>query len=350
MSGDKTEQPTPKRRRDLRKKGQVPVSKEVASAGLTVTFFALFIGLLGSMIDQLKQLILLPVPVLDADFAAAAEQLLRAYGMAMLRLVAPFIGALLVVGTAAYVLQNGLLFSLQAVAPSLNKLNPGQYFKKTFSVQNFVEFGKSILKVVVLSVVLLFVLRGGLQAIVRVPTCGVACLREITGALLFRIVIYTGLAFVVVAAADFAFQRWNFTKKNMMSKDEIKREYKESEGDPLIKGKRRQLHQQLLAEGMVQMARQSTVLVTNPTHIAVAIYYDRETTPLPRVTAIGTDLVAKRMIEAATAAGVPVVQDVPLAHSLLDAAVIEEYIPTQLIEPLAEILRSLESLAAAAGG
>ena len=129
-----------------------------------------------------------------------------------------------------------------------------------------------------------------------------------------------------------------------MSKDEVKREFKESEGDPMIKGQRKQLHQQLIMEGQVDRSRKASVLITNPTHIAVAVVYRQDETPLPVVTAMGTDLLAKRMIEAATQAGVPVMQNVPLAHALLENAALDQYIPSDLIEPFVEVLRALRDL------
>ena len=349
MSGEKTEQPTAKKRRDLREQGQVAQSKEVPSAALMLAFFGLFVATAGTMVDRFKALILMPLPLLQADFTTSVEDLLRAYMDAMLLALAPFLGVVVVVGVASYVFQTGLMFSMQSIAPSLKKLNPAEYVKKTFGAQNFVEFGKSIVKILVLGLVLTFVIRDGMQAMVLLPTCGISCFSGVTGSLLIDVILWSAGPFILVGAFDFAFQRWSFTKRNMMSKDEVKREYKESEGDPLIKGKRKQLHQQMLSEGMVDRARKASVLIVNPTHIAVAITYRHGETPLPVVSGMGTDLVASRMIAAAVAADVPVMRDVPLAHSLLETGLLDQYIPSELIEPLAEILRALGKLAADVG-
>jgi type III secretion protein U len=349
VSGEKTERPTPKRLKDARKKGQVAFSKEVVSAVLMLGFFGLFLATMPAMIERFSTIVLMPVPVLHKDFASAADELLQGYFSAMAMLLAPFLLIVVVGSIAACTMQFGLLMSGEAVKPSLKKFNPAEYFKKTFGLQNVVELLKSILKILVFSLVILFLLRDGMQAIVRAPSCGLHCLRDLLGTLLSTMLLWIAGPLIVVAAADFGYQRWSFTNKNKMTKDEVKREYKESEGDPMIKGQRKQLHQQMLNEGTVDRARKATVLVTNPTHIAVAIYYKPEETPLPIVTATGTDLVARRMVEAATEAGVPVMQNIPLAHALLEQGVVDEYIPSELIEPFAEVLRALRGLAEASG-
>jgi type III secretion protein U len=345
VSGQKTEQPTSKKLRDARKRGEVAFSKEIVSSALILAFFALFAATLPTLVQRFGALLLLPVPLLDTDVQDASNQLIDAYVHEMIAILAPFFMVAVVGTIAACTLQFGLLLSLESAKPSLKKFNPGSYFKKTFAVQNVVEFLKSNLKIMVLTFLIFILLRDSMRAIVLAPTCGLECLREVMGKLLFNMAVWSAGPFIVVAAADFGFQKWNFNKKNMMSKDEVKREYKESEGDPQIKGMRKQLHQQMLAEGAVDRSRKATVLITNPTHVAVAVFYERDNTPLPVVTAIGTDLVAQRMIEAAVAAGVPVMRNVDLARSLLEEASIDQYIPSNLIEPFAEVLRSLQDLA-----
>lgn len=346
MSGEKTEEPTSKKLRDARKRGEVAFSKEIVSSALILAFFALFAVSLPSIVQRFGALVLLPIPLLDADIRDASNQLIDAYVHEMANILAPFFLVAIVGTIAACTMQFGLLLSLESAKPSLKKLNPGAYFKKTFGMQNMVEFLKSNLKIIVLALLIFFLLRDSMRIIVLAPTCGLDCLRDVTGKLLFNMAVWSAGPFIVVAVADFGFQKWNFRKKNMMSKDEVKREYKESEGDPQIKGMRKQLHQQMLAEGAVNRSRKATVLITNPTHVAVAVFYERDSTLLPVVTAIGTDLVAQRMIEAAVAAGVPVMRNVDLARSLLEEASIDQYIPSNLIEPFAEVLRSLQDLEA----
>ena len=153
------------------------------------------------------------------------------------------------------------------------------------------------------------------------------------------------MVYVVIALADFGYQRFAYKKDLMMSKDEVKREYKESEGDPHIKGHRKHLHQELMMSGMVEKTRKASVVVTNPTHFAVALYYDDDKTPLPIVLAKGADLIAKRMIEIAREEGIPVMQNIPLARALYANAQLDQYIPSDLLEPVAEVLRVVRQVA-----
>jgi len=344
MSGDKTEDPTPKKLRDLKKKGQIAFSKEVPSAALMIAFFGLFLTITPKLVDQSKAMVLLGPTVLHANFSEAADQLFAAYVKAMASMLAPAFLVVFVVGIAACILQSGIMFSTESVQPSLNKLNPATYFKNTFSIKNAIEFLKSVVKVGILTLVVYFLVKDGIRASIAAMRCGVPCLQAVLGGLLTDLAIWSSGPFIVIAFADFAFQKWQFTNQNKMSKDEVKREYKESEGDPMIKGMRKQLHQQLLAEGNIQTAREATVLVTNPTHIAVAIVYEEGKTPLPIVTAVGVDYVAHRMMKAAEEAGVPIMRNVPLARGLFENASIDQYVPSDLIEPMAEVLRAIRDL------
>jgi type III secretion protein U len=149
---------------------------------------------------------------------------------------------------------------------------------------------------------------------------------------------------MIIAAFDYFLQYRQHMNGLMMSKDEIKREYKEMEGDPHIKSKRKQFHQELLMEDTSGRVRKSSVLVTNPTHIAIAILYDAEETPLPMVLAKGEGYLAERMIAIAKEEGIPIMQNVPLARSLHAEAPVDQYIPSSLIEPIAEVLRWVQSL------
>ncbi len=158
-----------------------------------------------------------------------------------------------------------------------------------------------------------------------------------------RVLVSAGV-FCVIAAADWCFQKWQFNKQHMMSKEEVKREFKESEGDPLIKGKRKQLHQEMIAQNQIANVRKAKVLVTNPTHFAVALDYEKDRTPLPVILAKGQGVLAQRMIETAREEGIPIMRNVPLARSLYEQGTENAYIPQDLIGPVAEVLRWVQSL------
>ena len=204
---------------------------------------------------------------------------------------------------------------------------------------------KSLIKIALLSVVLYHTIRSHLGDLVKLPYCGVGCVLPLLGVLMQDLAVAAGFAFLIIAGADFAFQRFQFTQQMKMTKDEVKREYKEMEGDPMIKSKRRQLHQELLAQNMENNVKRATVVVTNPTHIAVALEYREGETPLPVVLAKGERLMAARIVEIARREGIPIMENVPLAHALYADAQVDQYIPSDLIGAVAEVLRWVAQLA-----
>ncbi len=336
---EKTEQPTPKKLRDARKKGQVAKSKEVSSAALIVTVFGLFLFLMPYFLQELADMIVAPSVFYETEFALASDAVLREMLQAAFVIVVPIIGAVAVVGIAANVAQVGLLAAAESIKPDLKKLNPGAGFKKIFSLKNLVEFIKSIVKIAFLSILLFLVIRSSLQDLVRIPHCGVGCIIPVLSEIFFDVIVYTSAAFIAIATADYVYQKWQFTKDQKMSKDEVKREYKESEGDPHIKGKRKQLHRELMSSNTEAGARRAKVVVTNPTHLAIAMDYRRGQTPLPIIVAKGRNIAAKRIVQIAQQEGIPIMQNVPLAHGLFDDGVVGQYIPVDLIDEVAEVMR-----------
>lgn len=341
---DKTEQPTAKKLREARRKGQVAYSKDFTQTILILAVFGYFIGNGVSMMESMGDLILLPGRVVDLPFTMAFDVVVREMAGIVAGLLVPVLILVMVAGIFADMMQVGVNFAFEAIKPSAKKLNVASNAKNMVSKKNLVEFLKSLVKVTFLSVLVYLVVRGSLNDLMRVPPNGVPGVLKALGSLVGEIMAYTAVAYIIVAAFDFAFQRFNHTKQLMMSKDEVKREYKESEGDPHIKGKRKQFHQELMAGGMVQQSRKASVVVTNPTHIAVALKYDREETPLPLVLAKAEGVLAKRIVEVAAEEGIPVMRNVPLARALFQTAEIDQYIPSDLIEPVAEVLRWVQQL------
>ena len=344
MSDEKTEQPTSKKLRDAREKGQVANSKDVASTALLVALFAYFFIAWDWIYESCLELIRLPAEFYDVPFAEAYPEIIAASVTKILLLTLPVLGVVMVVGVAANYFQIGALFVLEPMKPDLKKLNPVDKAKQIFSIKNLVEFAKSVFKVAFLGILLFLLIRDSLSALVEVPYSGLDGVLVLLGKLMFLVAIYTSFVYIVIAAIDFGFQRWQHNKQLMMSKDEVKREYKEMEGDPTIKSKRKQLHQEMVMSDNVEKTKKSTVLVTNPTHRAIAIYYEEGETKLPMIMAKGEGALAERMIAAAKEAGIPIMQNVPLAHDLFDHGHIEQYIPTELIEPIAEVLRWVQQI------
>jgi len=344
MSGEKTEEPTPKKLNDARKKGQVAQSKDVSSTAMLAIVLA-FLFIAGSWIfGQLEQLVALSGDLAAQPFDEALGKMKVATFNTIMKITLPLAGIVVFFGVGVNFLQIGPLFVLEPMKPELKKLNPVEKAKQMFSMKNIIEFLKSSFKVAFLGVLLYLTIRAEVPNLVEVPYVGLDGALALLKALLLRIAGITIVAYIVVSAADFFFQRWQHTKQLRMTKDEVKREYKESEGDPHIKGKRKQLHQEMVMSGNIEKAKKATVLVTNPTHRAIAIQYEEGKNKLPVVTAKAEGAVALRMMKAAKEAGVPIMRNVPLATDLFHHADVEQYIPVELIEPIAEVLRWVREL------
>jgi flagellar biosynthesis protein FlhB len=245
------------------------------------------------------------------------------------------------VGIVAEYLQAGPVFAMDKLKPKAENLNPVEGVKRMFLMDNLVELAKSVGKTVLLAVVGWFVLLAALPSLAKlllvddsaVGAVGVA-LWEVTRSTL----VWTSALFVLVALLDAAWQRHSFTKKMRMSLRDIRQEVKESEGDPYIRQHRRQAHEEWSQRNAQQAARQANVLVVNPTHVAIAIEYDREACPVPMLSAKGEGHVARAMREAAEDAGVPIVRNVELARTLLARGEWGEIVPQDLFDIVAEVI------------
>lgn len=344
MSDEKTEQPTAKRLREAREKGEVAKSQEVPSA-LTVMLIAVwFIAMGSSMLMDLIGMTEVPFLVMNRPFTEALTIVSETTLFSALKVAGPLFAMVMLIALCANLAQVGVLFSFEAIIPKIENLNPKKWFQKVFSLKNAVEFLKNIIKITVLGLTSWYIFMKHLPTLFRIPSGTVEHIWTILGTVILDLILTCASVFCVIAAVDWLFQRWQFTKQHMMSKDEVKREYKESEGDPMIKGKRKQLHQELLAQGKMDKVRKSKVLITNPTHYAIALDYDQEKTPLPIVLAKGEGELAKRMIKVAEEEGIPIMRNVPLAHALFEQGTEDAYIPSELIVPVAEVLRWVQSL------
>ena len=345
MSGEKTEQPTHKKLQDARKKGQVAKSKDFTQTVLVLALFGYLLAAGESLAHAFAELLVLPLSIVGQPFHAALNVLVNDILHKAVAILLPFLGIVIGGAVLAEGLQVGVLFSFEALKPSGKKLNVLANAKNIFSTKSLVEFLKNCLKVVIVGSVLYVVLRQEMAHLLALPKAGVVGVGMAIAALLKVLIVYVSGAYLVIALADFLYQRFAYKKQLMMTKEEVKREYKEAEGDPHIKGARKQLHQELMTSGMVEKTRKASVVVTNPTHIAVALYYNDEETPLPVVLAKGADLLAHRIIAIAREAGVPVMQNIPLARALHARAQIEQYVPSDLLEPIAEVLRIVRQVA-----
>ncbi|HEX6707418.1 MAG TPA: type III secretion system export apparatus subunit SctU [Albitalea sp.] len=344
--GDKTEKPTPKRLEDARKKGDVSKSKEVTSTVVLVVWLALgalVIGLATTRIAMLCESLFTTI----ADgwrvtgYAGAVRSLGTQAAELGLLLVAMLLVPAAAVGLLTDFLQAGPVLTFEKIKPKLDALNPVEGVKRMFTMDNLIEVVKAIAKTALLFGIGWLVVKSALPDIVglaRSPTLPPQRLGALLWDLTVKALAWTVAVFALVALLDAAYQRFSFTKKMRMSMRDIKQEVKESEGDPHIKQHRRQAHQEWSQRNAQQAARTANVLVVNPTHVAIAIDYDRETTPVPTIAAKGEDHVARAMREAAEEAGVPIVRNVPLARDLLARADVGDAVPADLFDIIAEVI------------
>lgn len=348
MSQEKTEKPTEKRLRDARKKGQVSKSQDLTSALMLITAVVIFwlsgtitaAVLLKAMQSGIETAgsftgVLTRERAFEILFQAALD-----FGLALAPL---FI--FMIAGAVIYnYVQVGSIFAFEGVKPDFSKLNPAEGFKQKFlKSRPYIELGKTILKSLITFVVVGWVLYSEIPNIVNLSSQDINIIVSYTFGLILRIGFYVGLLFLSLAVGDFFLQRFLFLNQMKMSKQEVKQEYKESEGDPLIKWLRRNMHREILAQSSVAAVKTADVVVVNPTHVAVALKYDRANSSAPIVVAKGADLIAKQIREIAKKADVPMMRDVPLARALYELDLDAE-IPEEMYETVAEVLRWVYTL------
>ena len=344
MSSDKTEQPTPKRLREAREKGDVPKSQDMAPALTVLALVVYFIAKGEDIFFELQDMTNAVFSTVGMPFDQAFGLAITGVAKASLAIVAPIVALVMAAALIGILGQVGVLIAVKAAIPQMDNINPSKWFKKIFSIKNAVDFLKNVIKVTVLGVTAWMVMRDHMRELFLIPGGDIRILWATLGSTAKDLTLNVAGVFCVIALLDYLFQRWQYNKQHMMSKDEVKKEYKEMEGDPHIKSKRKQLHQEMISQNSLGNVRKAKVLVTNPTHYAVALDYEKDKTPLPVIVAKGEGALAKRMIEVAKEEGIPIMQNVPLARDLFRNGTENSYIPQDLIGPVAEVLRWVQSL------
>lgn len=348
----KTEEPTARRLEKARDDGQVAVSQEVRTlfmlGGVLIIAWLLAPWVMGGLRDYMRGFIE-HVAVMDTTVEGVQEMFGKVVLEVSLWLAMPIglLGLLAVLGTTT---QVGLLFTAKKLEPKLSTINPIKGFGRLFSMNSLVEFLKSIAKVFIIAVV-------GVLAVVPVMRSPDQMVDESLLATLDHahtaVVLLLGAvvaAVLVLAVADFVWQRHQHRDSLKMSKQEMKDEFKDQEGDPQVKGKIRQLRQQRAKQRMMSAVPDANVVVTNPTHFAVALKYDMEKMAAPVVVAKGQDLIALKIREIAEENDVPIVENPPLARALFKAVDLEEEIPQEHYKAVAEVIGYVMKLKKAGGG
>ena len=337
--GEKTEEATQQRREDFRKRGQVAQTKELAS--VLVIFGALMmIWLFGRFfLVQLNELITQSVQGFLVS-AAREGDWLAACSFAITKLIlllAPVLGMFWVISFASSVAQVGFLYNEEALQFRLERMNPISGFKRIASFKSLFEGLKAIVKLVVVSSVAYFVLRSEVKAIPHLVDYSIAQLLTYLGDVIFKLLAGVGSLMGVLAGMDFLFQRWDLEKEMMMTKEEIKEEVKSREGDPLMRARIKRVQREVASRRMMEKVPTADVIVTNPTHIAVALKYD-DTMAAPRMIAKGADLIAEKIKELARTHNIPIVENKPLARAMFKTLKLGQTIPRELYTAVAEVL------------
>lgn len=343
---DKTEEPSYKKLSDAKKKGQIPKSVELNSA--IILLFVMFVFRIygDSLYTNGRLFIIQSYKYLTTKVMNNGDVLSIFLFMVKNGLIAalPIVLTVLVVGVAGNLLQSGFIFTTESIKPKFEKINPLQGFKRFFSKRSFVELLKSVAKVTVVSYVAYSFIKSKLNDILKTsdlnPKGIFPFVKNIADSQLSRIVI----VMLLIGIIDFVFQRRQYKKDLRMTKQEVKEEFKQMEGNPEIKSKIRQKQREMSMRRMMHEVPKATVVVTNPTHFAVALKYDKGENAAPVVVAKGADLVAFRIKEIAKENNVPILENKQLARTLYARVEINEVIPVELYQTVAEIIAYVYSM------
>jgi len=342
FSEEKTEQPTEKKKRDARKKGQVAQSKDVPQAlSLIIVFFTIQLTS-GYFTNHM-----LEIYAVITDWMSRPDELYNITNLTemlayillkIILIIAPVLIAALVTGVLGSYFQIGFLFSPEAIKPKLSKISPISGFKRLFSMKSVVEMVKAIAKGTVLIYIAYSYLTQEALSIIQSVNMSLTDIVIVMWDIVINVTIRCAVFLLIVSLLDMMYKRWEHNKDLKMSKKEIKDEYKQSEGDPMLKGKIREKQRSMAMSRMMQDVPDADVVITNPTHFAVAIKYDPNVGASPRVVAKGQNLIAQNIKRVAKENDVIIVENKPLARALFAGAEIGDFIPVDLYQAVAEVL------------
>ena len=338
---ERTEKGTGKRRSEARNRGQVANSREIPAtlillAALGVFHFAgaqVFEQCAALVSGMFRNLHTIRLGTITAASALAADLL-----QTVILILLPFFVPFLVAGLVGNVGQIGFEIHFQALAPKFSKMNPIAGIKRIFSLRGLVELAKSSLKILFVGGIAYSVVSGYLKDFPGLVRWDLGALWSFTAEVTFKIIFYVFLAMLVLSALDYIYQRWQYEESLKMTKQEVTDEHKQSEGDPKVKSRIRSLQRQTAYHRMMAEVPKADVVITNPTHLAIALRFKSDEMPAPRVVAKGADYIAERIRETAREHNVPIVENKPLAQTLFKMTELGDYIPVDLYRAVAEVL------------
>lgn len=340
MDGDKTEEPTPKKKKDARKQGNIAKSSEVNTA---MTFIAILV-IVYTMSDyvsfEIKNFI---VNILSGNFNMpinnnTIKELMFKVMLSFMKIILPICLIIMIFGILGNLIQTGFFFSAESLRPKFSKLNPINGFKNMFSLKSLVNLVKNIVVISVMIAIGYSFMNKNFAGIIKSGDIYIPYLFDTIVDLIKNILSTIAMVVVVIAILDYAYQKYSHNKELKMTKQEVKEEYKQMEGDPQIKGKIKQKQRQMATQRMMQAVPSSTVIVTNPTHISIAIRYEQGIDKTPVVVAKGADQVAFKIREIAKSHDVPIIENVPLARLIYREVEIDQEIPEEMYKAVAEVL------------
>ena len=339
-TGEKTEQPTAKRLQKSREDGQVAQSQELGTAfsllGSFLVLYFIFQDMILLMADSMRfSFSMERIPNLSPE---SVLTLILDLFFRMIKVVAPIMLVAAILGGLVTFLQVGPLFTPKLLIPKLSKINPISGLKKLFSLKSLVELIKSLAKAGLIGIITYFQLRGAWPKLMTLSQQGFEPALLFIGSLIFKIGISVIIFMVILGVADYIYQRYDHLKNLRMSKYEVKQEHKEVEGDPQIKSKRRQKQMKMSLNRMIKAMEEADVVITNPTHLAIALKFDLDTMETPVVVAKGEGFMAAKIKEKAKELKIAIVENKPLARALNAGTEIGDEIPVDLYQAVAEVL------------
>ena len=345
--GDKTEEPTPHKLREARKKGQITKSKEVTSALLYIFSYMTLRSVAQSLWERIVTFSNFVFSQLSSfgifDGSIIKEILVEAL-MTFLLALAPIFAVRFFVAILIEFLQTGGLFAPEAITPKIDKLNPLEGFKKMFSLKGFVNLIINLIKIGIVVYLTGKVIMTRYPLIIKAIDSNLWLTMLFTADTVFTIAMRISAFYIAVSAFDYLYQRFEFMKQMKMTKQEVKEEYKRLEGDPQIKRRMRQMQQEMSQSRMMGNVPKSDVVVTNPTHVAVALQYDEKTMSAPVLLAKGQRLHAEKIKQIATENFIPILERPEIARALFKSAEVGQEIPYELYQVVAEVLAFVYNL------
>ena len=338
FDGEKTEEPTSKKREDARKKGQVARSQEL-NTGFVLLIGFLILRILWEYIyvNIAEYTVYIYTHLSEITSTEDITELFIGVMILLAKTVLPIMFAILIVGLAINCFQVGLMFSTEKLEPKLENLNPINGFGRIFSKRAIVELFKSLFKIVVIGYFLYLYLKDQIPLLPQFIFFDLPHSLATAADIIFTMAFQVVGVIMIMAVADYAYQRWQTTQDLKMSKQEVKDEMKQMEGDPQIKGKIKQKQRQMAMQRMMQEVPKADVIITNPTHLAIALSYKKGMIA-PVVLAKGQDLIAERIKQIAREHHILIVENKPVARALFDAVEVGAMVPAELYQAVAEIL------------